>query len=131
MSLERLQPEGLPAPPYSQVVVGRGQRLIFVSGQISVDEEGRLVGPGDLGAQARQALSNLLTALAAAGAGAADVAKMTTYVVGYRPEMLSVIREARAEVLQMAESPASTLVGVVALAAPEYLFEVEAYALLE
>jgi enamine deaminase RidA (YjgF/YER057c/UK114 family) len=131
VTLERLQPEGLPRTAYSQVVVGSGSRLVFVSGQVSVDGDGQVVAPGDLAGQARQAHANLQLALEGAGASLADVTKLTTYVVGFRPEMLPVIREARAAVFQSGESPASTLVGVQALAAPEFLIEVEAYAVLD
>ena len=131
MTLERLQPEGLPRTAYSQVVVGSGSRLVFISGQVSVDGDGQVVAPADLAGQARQAHANLELALKGAGASLADVAKLTTYVVGFRPELLPVIREARAAVFQSGESPASTLVGVQALAASEFLIEVEAYAVLD
>jgi enamine deaminase RidA (YjgF/YER057c/UK114 family) len=131
VTLERLQPEGLPRASYSQVVVGRGGRLVFVSGQVSVDEEGQVVAPGDLAGQARQVHANLQLALEGAGASLADVTKLTTYVVGFRAELLPLIREARAAVFQAGETPASTLVGVQALAAPEFLIEVEAYAVLD
>jgi enamine deaminase RidA (YjgF/YER057c/UK114 family) len=112
-------------------VVGTGGRLVFVSGQVSVDEDGQVVAPGDLAGQARQAHANLELALKGAGASLADVTKLTTYVVGYQPEMLALIREVRATLFQPGESPASTLVGVQALAAPEFLIEVEAYAVLD
>ena len=87
MSLELIKPEDLPAPAaYTQVIVATGQRLIFVAGQVAVDAEGNLVGPGDVAAQARQAFANVGRALAAAGAGPQDVAKITTYVLHHRPE---------------------------------------------
>src|SRR5215510_5258045 len=110
MSLERPQPAALPVTRYAQVVVARGSRLIFVSGQVSVDDQGRVVAPGDLVGQARQAHVNLVAALSAAGATTGDIAKLTTYVVGYRPEHLEAIRDARAAVFGSGGSPASTLV---------------------
>jgi enamine deaminase RidA (YjgF/YER057c/UK114 family) len=131
MSLERPSAAGLPATPYAQVLVARGSRLVFVSGQVSVDEGGQVVAPGDLAGQARQAHANLMAALAAAGATVGDIAKLTTYVVGYRPELLQAIRDARAAVLGPGESPASTLIGVEALVSPDYLIEVEAYAVVD
>jgi enamine deaminase RidA (YjgF/YER057c/UK114 family) len=131
MSLELLEPEGLPRPAaYSQAVVARGQRMVFVSGQISVDADGQLVAPGDLAGQARQALGNMRRALEAAGASPGDITKMTTYVVGYRPDHLTAIREARRSELGDVR-PASTLVGVEALFQPEFLIEVEAVAVLD
>jgi enamine deaminase RidA (YjgF/YER057c/UK114 family) len=131
MSLERPPASRLPATPYAQVVVARGSRLVFVSGQVSVDERGQLVAPGDFAGQVRQAHANLVAALSAAGATTGDIAKLTTYVVGYRPQMLPVIREARAAVFGRGEGPASTLVGVEALASSDYLIEVEAYAVCD
>src|SRR5262245_17631170 len=128
MTLERIDPEGLHRPEtYSQVVVGRGSRIVFIAGQVSVDGDGQLVAPGDLAGQARQAYLNVATALRPAGAGPADVAKIVTYVVDYEPAVLPAIREARQAVFGDA-LPASTLVGVQALAQPEYLIEVEAFA---
>jgi enamine deaminase RidA (YjgF/YER057c/UK114 family) len=131
MSLERPHAAGLPATPYAQVLVAQGSRLVFVSGQVSVDERGQLVAPDDFAGQARQAHANLVAALAASGATVGDIAKLTTYVVGYRPELLQTIREVRAAVFDTGESPASTLIGVEALVSPDYLIEVEAYAVLD
>jgi len=115
---------------FSQVVAARGSRVVFVSGQIALDREGNLVGPGDLAAQTRRVFENLRAGLAAAGAGFGDVVKLNYYVVGFRPEQLAVIREVRGRYLP-AEPPASTLVGVTALAMDGLLIEVEAIALTD
>ena len=131
MTLERPHAQGLPATPYAQVIVARGSRLVFVSGQISVDEQGHVVARGDFAGQARQAHANLVAALSASGATVRDIAKLTTFIVGYRPELLPVIRDARATIFGAGESPASTLIGVEALANPDYLIEVEAFAVLD
>jgi|SRR5579862_9629114 len=87
----------LPTPTmYTQVVVARGTRLIFVSGQEAEDLQGRLVGRGDLGVQARLVFANLGRALAAASALPKDVARITIYVVNYqRDEHLPIIEEAQ------------------------------------
>jgi enamine deaminase RidA (YjgF/YER057c/UK114 family) len=96
--LERIDPEGLAAPGnYTHVVVAEARRLAFVSGQVAVDAEGRLVGEGDVVAQARQAFGNLVIALRAAGAGPQDVTKVTIFVVGYSRESMEGIRAARRE----------------------------------
>jgi enamine deaminase RidA (YjgF/YER057c/UK114 family) len=127
--VERLSPEGLVKPTaYTQVVVATGRRMVFVSGQVSQDAEGKLVAPDDFAGQAKQAYANLRLALKSAGATPADVTKLTTYVVGYRPELRPLLGEARATVFRAGELPASTLVGVQALAEPGYLIEVEAIA---
>src|SRR6478672_9963364 len=83
-------------PGFSQVVVGTGKRTIYTAGQVAIDERGELVGGGDLAAQTAQAMRNVGLALAAAGAGYADIIKITTYVVNYKPEHRAVIGLARA-----------------------------------
>lgn len=69
--------------PYSQAVVvpvGDGRRMVFCSGQIGLDPETGAIVPGDVAAQARQALANLGAVLAAAGASFAHVAKTTVFL---------------------------------------------------
>jgi enamine deaminase RidA (YjgF/YER057c/UK114 family) len=130
MTLELINPEDLPTPvAYTHVVVATGSRLVFVAGQEPENEEGNLVGPGDLAAQARQVFGNLGRALAAAGAGPEQVTKITIYVVNYRREQLPAIDEARAALFGD-HKPADTLVGVEALSRPEFLIEVEAIAVI-
>ena len=115
---------------YSHVVTATG-RMVFVSGQIALDKEGKLVGPGDLRAQAAQVFENLKAALAAAGATFADIVKQNTYIVNFAPEMLPALREARAAYFPAENPPASTLVGVTSLAMEGLLIEVEAIAMLD
>src|SRR2546426_738133 len=129
VALQRLTPDALFKPAaYTQVVVASGRRIVFVSGQVSMDAGGKLVAPGDFAAQARQVYANLRAALEGASVAPADVAKLTTYVVGYTPELRSSLAAARATIFGAADLPASTLVGVQALAEPGYLLEVEAIA---
>ena len=130
MALECINPSDLPTPPtYSHVVIAAGTRLVFVAGQEPEDEHGNLVGAGDLAAQARQVFTNLGRALAAAGAKPEQVAKITIYVVGHRPEYLPVIEEARVAVFGD-HKPADTLVGVETLSQSDYLIEVDAFAVI-
>lgn len=73
-------PAGLaPAAQYSHVVLGRG-RFVALSGQVALDEDGKLVGEGDAAAQARQVFENLRRCLTAAGATFDDVVKLTYFV---------------------------------------------------
>lgn len=131
MTIERIQPEGLARPTgYTHVVRARGGSTVYISGQISADAAGNVVGEGDFATQARQVYENLRAALASVGAGFEQVAKMNTYIVNYRPELRDALRAARAAVMGDA-APASTLIGVQALAAPAYLIEVEAIAVLD
>jgi enamine deaminase RidA (YjgF/YER057c/UK114 family) len=123
---------GLPHnPAYSQVVSASGKRTVYVAGQISVDEHGKVVGAGDLAAQTTQVMKNLGLALAAAGASFAEVVKITTYVVNYKPEDRAVIGKARSPFFADGTPPASTLVGVASLAVPEWLIEIEAIAVVD
>ena len=131
MPLELVNPDDLPKPAaYTQAIVATGQRLVFVAGQVAVDAEGNVVGPGDLATQSRQVFVNVGRALAAAGARPEDVVKITTYVVHHRPEYRPLISEARTAVFGD-HKPTSTLVGVETLALPDYLIEVEAIAVID
>ena len=116
---------------FSQVVVACGTRTVYTAGQVSIDAEGKLVGGGDLAAQTEQAMRNVGLALAAAGASYADIVKMTAYVVNYTPDLRAVFGAARAPFFAGRTPPASTLVGVAALALPEWLVEIEAIAVID
>src|SRR5256885_2949770 len=106
MGLQRRAPTGLFKPTaYSQVVVATGRRLVFVSGQVSMDADGKLVAPGDFAGQARQVYANLRRALEGAGATPADVVKLTTYVVRYAPDLRPLLAEARAAIFDVAAQP--------------------------
>jgi enamine deaminase RidA (YjgF/YER057c/UK114 family) len=129
--LELIDPEDLPTPEsYTHVVSATGSRLVFVAGQVAEDADGNLVGAGDLAAQARQAFANVGRCLAAAGAVPEQVARITIYVVGHRPQYLSDISAARIAVFGD-HRPADTVLGVQTLAEPGRLIEVEAIAVLD
>jgi 2-iminobutanoate/2-iminopropanoate deaminase len=101
--------------------------LLFVSGIVPVDVDGRLVGEGDVVEQARQVFRNIGSILAAAGCGFADVVKMVLYLtdVADRPLINPVRQEVFGET-----RPASTLVEVSALVVPGAKLEIECVALL-
>jgi enamine deaminase RidA (YjgF/YER057c/UK114 family) len=98
---------------------------------VSIDERGALIGAGDLAVQTAQAMRNVGLALTAAGATYADIVKITTYVVNYKPEHRAVVGRARAPFFANGTPPASTLVGVAALALPDWLVEIEAVAIVD
>ena len=122
-----LNPAGLPAPisHYSNGV--KAGDTIYVAGQVALDGEGRLVGPGDVVAQTRQVLENIRGVLHAGGATLDDVVKVTVYLanVDDRPR----INEVR-QAYFGANRPASTLVEVSRLAFPGLLVEIEAVAVV-
>lgn len=116
------------APPpfrryYSNAVRVSDGDLLYVSGQVAWDEEGRVVGVGDGPAQARQAFDNVGRVLTAHGASWQDVLKVTVFVTDFDWfDELSALRE----LLFPEHGPASTIVRVVGLVQPELLVEVEA-----
>ncbi|MFD6491076.1 RidA family protein [Streptomyces sp. NPDC059944] len=121
-------PDGVaPAAAYSHVVSATG-RFVAVSGQLPLDEDGQLVGEGDAGAQARQVFENLRRCLAAADATFEDVVKLTFFVTDMAH--LPAIRAARAAHLPADRLPAASAVQVAALVRPEFLMEIEAFAVV-
>lgn len=116
---------------YTHVVTATSGKMIFIAGQVAFDVKGEIVGKGDLQAQATQVYANLQAALAAVGATLADVVKMNTYVVNYKPADLPILREVRGQFFPQENLPASTLVGVQALAVDGLLIEVEVVAMVK
>jgi 2-iminobutanoate/2-iminopropanoate deaminase len=132
---ERVQPAKLGARRtadgqllYSQVVVvEEGRRMIFLAGQIARDENGQLVGKGDMRAQIEKVGENIKNALEAVGAGLDDIVKTTTYVT----DIEEYFKHADARLRYFASAaPTSTTIEVRRLAGPDYLVEVEAMAVV-
>src|SRR5262249_53061814 len=103
-----------------------GGRTIYISGQISLDKAGNIVGTNDLKAQAQQVFENLQHALEGAGATFADVVKLNYYMLD--ASQVQVVRDVREKFLKSDALPTSTLVEVRRLARPEFLLEIEAIA---
>lgn len=117
----------LPAPtaPFAQVV--RAGNLVFVSGAVGKDKDGRVV-KGDIRAQFRQALENTRIALGAVGAGPRHVVRVTLYLTDMREKAL--LDDLRAEFFGP-DWPAATAIGVTALASPDYLVEMDSIAVVD
>jgi enamine deaminase RidA (YjgF/YER057c/UK114 family) len=133
MSKEHLEPSKLFRSErfgFTQVVTSPPGKLVFVSGQVAWDVELKLVGGNDLAKQAERALANLGHALAAAGASPADLTMLRTYILDYKPEYAGLLAPHFSRFLGGAKPPASTWVGVQALAAPGLLIEIEAVAVV-
>lgn len=130
MRKKYLNPRALFDPRFftHTVAVEGGGTLVFVSGQVSYDRDGIVVGKGDMRAQAEQVFTSLAHGLKAAGAGWRDVVKMNGYMVGMTPERVNLYREVRARFLDPKAMPASTLVGVERLVHEDLLLEVEVVA---
>jgi enamine deaminase RidA (YjgF/YER057c/UK114 family) len=129
MTLTHLNPVTLSAPNgYTHVVAATGRTIVYVSGQVGLNEDGSVAGIGDPRQQIEQTFRNLGAALTAAGGTFNDVVKLTTYLVDIAH--LPIIRDVRPRYLVGEHPPASTLVAVTALARAELLVEMEAVAVL-
>jgi len=98
---------------------------LYVSGIVPVDASGTVAGGDDVVAQAREVFAILTRVLEAAGAAAADVVKVTVYLLDVDDR--SAINPVRQEFFGDAR-PASTLVEVSRLAVPGARLEIEAIA---
>ena len=127
--VKRTNPPTLSKPTgYMHVVEVSGPgKTIYIAGQIALDKDGKVVGEGDMKAQAEQVFKNLEAALASAGAKFSDVVKMNTYITDM--DKAPAVREVRARYFGET-MPASTLVQVSKLARPEFLLEIEVIAAL-
>lgn len=127
--LRHINPQSIHPPVgYTHIVEAQPGRLAYISGQVSFDHEGKLVGEDDIVAQARQVFENLKAALAALGTDFSSVIKLNYFAVD--ASRLAEIRELRDEYLAGSPHPASTFVIVKGLVRPELLIEIEAVALL-
>jgi enamine deaminase RidA (YjgF/YER057c/UK114 family) len=131
MKKEYLNPKQLGAAPkfYTHAVTAAGQgKLVYVSGQVSWDASGKVVGKDDMRAQSEQVFRNVTAILKEAGADWGDVIKMNGYMVGMDGPRVDAYREVRGKYLVAGKLPASTLVGVERLVHPDLLLEVEVVA---
>ena len=116
---------------FSQVVIATGRKMVFISGQTAWDLRKNIVGGDSVLEQARQAFRNLETAMEAAGGTLKDVVALRIYVVDYQAESGTAVGTALREFFSPENPPASTWIGVSALAVPEFLTEIEATAVLD
>lgn len=124
-----LNPDSMSKPAaYSQVVeITTPGRMAFISGQVGVGPDGKLV-PGDFRAQAVRVFENLKAALAAVGATFDHVVKLNSYLLEL--EHQAVLREVRQLYINKAQPPASTSVRVAGFAREGVMLEVEAVVVL-
>ena len=125
-----MNPETIGKPGgYSHVVecVGPG-RIVYIAGQLGLKPDGKIAG--DFRAQAVQAFENLKNALASVGATFSDVVKLNNYLVDIKSN-LGIYREVRDLYVNVKAPPASTTIGIPALAREDALYEVEAIVMLK
>ena len=106
------------------VSVQEASKLVYVSGQVSYDRDGIVMGH-DLREQCEQIFKSLSHALKAAGATWQDVVKINGYMVNLNPADVNVYREVRSRYFDKDRMPASTLVGVERLVHEDLMLEVE------
>jgi 2-iminobutanoate/2-iminopropanoate deaminase len=134
MPKEYINPDSLfPSLPhvFSQIVIASGRRTVFISGQTAWDQGNNIVGGDSVLEQARQAFHNVAIAMEAAGGTLKDVVALRIYVVDYQAESGTAVSIALREFFSHENPPASTWIGVSALADPEFLIEIEATAVLD
>jgi enamine deaminase RidA (YjgF/YER057c/UK114 family) len=116
---------------FSQVVAASGGTTVYISGQTAWDSHKQIIGGRDLAQQTRQALRNIETSIGAAGGSLADIVSLRIYMVDYKRAQADAIGRVLREFFPGQECPASTWIGVSALAVPDFLIEIEAIAVLE
>ncbi len=128
-NLRFMNPEAIAKPGgYSHVVEITGPgRIVYIAGQLGLKPDGKIAG--DFRAQTVQAFENLKAALAAVGATFNDVVKLNNYLVDITAN-IGAYREVRDKYVNTAQPPASTTIGVPALARDGALFEAEAIVML-
>ena len=114
-------------PYYSDCVRSEAGPLLWISGQVALDKEAKLVGEGDLRAQAVQVLENIRAILANSDATMDDIVKVTVYVTDIRA--FNDIADIRERYFPK-DGPSSVICEVSALAWPEFMIEIEAVAVV-
>jgi enamine deaminase RidA (YjgF/YER057c/UK114 family) len=127
-------PSGLAKPlgAYSHIARAKPLELVFIAGQVAVNEGGELVGKGDFGAQVYQVFDNLGRALRSEGLDFANVTKFTTYLVHSQDieEFMALRKELFARIYSEGQYPPNTLLMVDRLVGEQFLIEVEAVAVV-
>jgi 2-iminobutanoate/2-iminopropanoate deaminase len=125
--MEHIKAAGVQEPgSYAQAI--RAGNTLYLAGLAALDERGNVVARGDVEGQADFVWQQIGRLLAAAGAGYANVAKVTTYLVNMADRQTSM--RVRAKYLGE-HLAASTLVGTTGLAHPDLLIEIEVVAVLD
>ena len=119
---------GRPSGHFSHATVTQASgRLVFISGMLAKDVDGRIVGVGDPAAQTRQVCENLKAAVEAAGGTLDDICRVDVYVRNM--EHFDAIHAVRREYFS-APLPASTMVEVTKMTTPDALVEINAIAVV-
>lgn len=123
---------GAPLGQYSQMTRVKSTELLFISGQLSANKAGQIVGIDDFDAQCTQVFANIELALQSAGAGWANVVQFTTYLVHSQdiPKFMSYRLREFPKIFTNGVYPPNTLLMVDRLVQEPFLVEVQAIAAL-
>lgn len=133
MTSTRINPETLYGSVqygFSHATLDEASGTLHLSGQVAWDKDYNVVGGNDVGAQTRQALANIREVLSSQGIGPSELLRLRTFVVNYDPSMLPAIGAELGAFYGDVVPAANTIVGVTALALPDFLIEIEAIATL-
>ena len=130
VDIQRINPPGLAPPPGNRFAhVVKSGNLVWIAGQTSRGADGQTIGKGDTLAQARQVNANLKTAIESVGGALSNIVKVTIFLT---PDAdVEAARQAQNEYRDENALPASSMVFVHALVNPDYLIEVEAFAVVD
>ena len=135
MKRKVLSPKSIPSrgKPYSQGVVVKARRILFIAGQVPINSKGETVGKEDIARQVPQVFKNIGAVLREAGADFSNVVQFMTFVVG--AQNLPAFYEARNKAYKRrypkADYPPNTLLVIERLASEEFLLEIQAIAALD
>lgn len=131
-TVKSIMPAALPAGPAQRTVYSYGVRVgdaLHISGMVAFTADGSIVGEGDIEAQSEQVFANLRSVLEEAGGTLADIVSTTTYLTDV--STAPVVNADRAKYFTGPVKPTHTVVGVAALARPQFLVEISAIAHLQ
>ncbi|RXT07968.1 RidA family protein [Ammoniphilus sp. CFH 90114] len=114
---------------YTHVVIPKGKKIVYLSGQVAWDRDLQVIDIGDLAKQTDMVYQNIQHALNEVGATWDHIAKTTIYTT--QPHEYAIIGAATAKFFGDAPPPAQTIIGVTGLALPEFLIEIEATVVMD
>jgi enamine deaminase RidA (YjgF/YER057c/UK114 family) len=116
---------------YSQIAEITSGKLVLIAGQVPHDANDKMVGEGNFEAQVEQVFKNLGLALRAAGGDWKNLVKINNYChISVTQEIRNGYRTIRDRYIDTAAPPVSTFIYVPRLAQPNWLFEMDAMAVI-
>ncbi len=132
VNVERYNPDTVyGSPALSKLITVEGGKLVQTSGMTAMDLDWKLVGKGDLKAQAAKVYDNIRLSLEAVGATPSDVIMQRIYVVNIKPDDRPIVQEAMKNFYGDGLRPNSALVGVSGLAMDGMLIEIDVTAAID